>query len=100
MLQEFITFDNMTLVLRCVSTSAGAKVPIRYRLTELMRSWEQQQEEPPGSRTFRRMAQLVDLSPDTLNRIANQKVTRIDHETIEKLCTFFGCELYDLMVLE
>lgn len=75
-------------------------MPIRYRLTTLMRNWEEQHGEPAGSLTFRRMAELVELSPDTLNRIAKQKVTRIDHETIEKLCTFFGCELTDLMVLE
>jgi DNA-binding Xre family transcriptional regulator len=75
-------------------------VTIRYRITELMRTWEQERGEPAGSLTFRRMAELVQLSPDTLNRIANQKVTRIDHETIEKLCAFFDCELTDLMVLE
>jgi putative transcriptional regulator len=75
-------------------------VPIRYRLTDLMREWERQHEEPPGSLTFRRLAALVELSPDTLNRIANQKVTRIDHETVEKLCTFFKCGLTDLMILD
>lgn len=75
-------------------------MPIRYRLTELMRTWEQQQGEQPGSLTFRRLAELVTLSPDTLNRIANQKVTRIDHETIDKLCDFFGCDLSGLMVRE
>lgn len=73
-------------------------MPIYYRLNELMRAWETQHEEPSGSLTFRRLAQLVNLSPDTLNRIANQKVTRIDHETIDKLCDFFGCELSDLIV--
>jgi DNA-binding Xre family transcriptional regulator len=46
------------------------------------------------------MAELVQMSPDTLNRIAKQKVTRIDHVTIEKLCAFFDCELTDLMTLE
>jgi len=75
-------------------------MPIRYRLVELMRTWETDQGEPPGSLTFRRLAELVDLSPDTLNRIANQKVTRIDHETIDKLCSFFSCDLVDLMVRE
>lgn len=75
-------------------------MPIRYRLVELMRAWEVDQGEPPGSLTFRRLAELVDLSPDTLNRIANQKVTRIDHETIDKLCNFFSCGLTDLMVRE
>ena len=75
-------------------------MPIHYRLVTLMREWEQRQDEEQGNLTFRRLAQLVSLSPDTLNRIANQKVTRIDHETIEKLCDFFGCELSDLMVRE
>jgi putative transcriptional regulator len=75
-------------------------MPIRYRLVELMRAWEADRGEPAGSLTFRRLAELVDLSPDTLNRIANQKVTRIDHETIDKLCAFFGCELSDLMIRE
>lgn len=73
-------------------------MPIYYRLTELMRAWEVQHREPAGSLTFRRLAGLVHLSPDTLNRIANQKVTRIDHETIDKLCDFFGCDLPNLMV--
>lgn len=75
-------------------------MPIRYRLAELMRTWEQQHDEGPGSLTFRRLAQLVNLSPDTLNRIAKQKITRIDHETIEKLCAFFECHLAELIVLE
>ncbi len=75
-------------------------MPIRYQLVELMQAWQEQHNEPPGSLTFRRLAQLVDLSPDTLNRIANQKVTRIDHETVDKLCDFFGCGLSDLMVRE
>ena len=75
-------------------------MPIRYQLVELMRSWESGQGEPSGSLTFRRLAELVDLSPDTLNRIANQKVSRIDHETIDKLCEFFNCGLSELMVRE
>ncbi len=73
---------------------------IRYRLIELMRTWEQEKGEPAGSLTFRRLAGLIALSPDTLNRIANQKVTRIDHDTVEKLCGFFGCDIQDLMVRE
>ncbi|MFV9507810.1 MAG: helix-turn-helix domain-containing protein [Oscillochloridaceae bacterium umkhey_bin13] len=63
-----------------------------------MRGWEVEHGEAVGSLTFRRLAELVQLSPDTLNRIANQRVTRIDHETIDKLCNFFGCDLSELMV--
>lgn len=89
-------------MLQQVSTSVKRSarehpMPIRYRLTELMREWELQHGELQGNLTFRRLAQLAELSPDTLNRIANQKVTRIDHETIDKLCAFFGCDLSDLM---
>lgn len=83
-----------------VLIESGGFLPIRYRLTELMRGWEQQHQEPTGSLTFRRMAELVNLSPDTLNRIARQHVTRIDHDTIDKLCAFFNCELTDLIVLD
>ena len=75
-------------------------MPIYYRLVDLMRSWEQCEGEEIGSLTFRRLAQRVNLSPDTLNRIANQKIPRIDHETIDKLCDFFGCELGDLIMRE
>jgi putative transcriptional regulator len=75
-------------------------MPIRYRLNELMRAWEVDHKESPKSLTFRRLAGLVSLSPDTLNRVANQKVTRIDHETIEKLCKFFKCDISDLITLE
>lgn len=91
MLQEVITF---------VKLIHWRPMPIRYRLVELMRAWETARGEQVGSLTFRRLAELVDLSPDTLNRIANQRVTRIDHETIDKLCEFFGCGLSDLMVRE
>jgi DNA-binding Xre family transcriptional regulator len=88
MLQEVITSVNWEAM------------PIRYQLVELMRAWETDQDEPPGSLTFRRLAALINLSPDTVNRIANQKVTRIDHETIDKLCGFFDCELSDLIIRE
>jgi DNA-binding Xre family transcriptional regulator len=73
---------------------------IRYRLVELMRRWELDHGESPGDLTYRRLGELVNLSPDTLNRIAKQKVTRIDHGTIDKLCAFFGCNLSELMVRE
>ncbi len=90
MLQQVITIVK--------TTAHKEPMPIYYRLVDLMRSWEQREGEETGSLTFRRLAQRVNLSPDTLNRIANQKITRIDHETIDKLCDFFGCELGDLMM--
>jgi len=92
MLQQVITIVK--------TTAHKEPMPIYYRLVDLMRSWEQREGEETGSLTFRRLAQRVNLSPDTLNRIANQKITRIDHETIDKLCDFFGCELGDLMMRE
>ena len=92
MLQQVITIVK--------TTAHKEPMPIYYRLVDLMRSWEQREGEETGSLTFRRLAQRVSLSPDTLNRIANQKITRIDHETIDKLCDFFGCELGDLMMRE
>lgn len=53
-----------------------------------------------GSLTYRKLAKLTGLSPDTLNRIANNKVTRIDHHTLETLCAFFECQVQDLIVIQ
>lgn len=40
------------------------------------------------------------LSRTTVSNLYNDKATRIDFETIERLCTLFDCELNDLLFLE
>ncbi len=73
---------------------------IEYRLVTLMREYEQKKAMKSGSLTYRKLAKLTGLSPDTLNRIANNKVTRIDHHTLETLCAFFECQVQDLIVIQ
>ena len=40
------------------------------------------------------------LSRNTVSNLYNNKATRIDYETIEKLCDLFNCELSELFALE
>ncbi|MBE5758086.1 MAG: helix-turn-helix transcriptional regulator [Clostridiales bacterium] len=40
------------------------------------------------------------LARSTVTQLYHDKATRIDFETVEKLCTLFGCEIGDLLVLE
>lgn len=40
------------------------------------------------------------LARSTVTQLYHDKATRIDFETVEKLCNLFGCEIGDLLVLE
>lgn len=40
------------------------------------------------------------LARSTVTQLYHDKATRIDFETVEKLCKLFGCEIGDLLVLE
>jgi len=40
------------------------------------------------------------LSRSTVTQLYHDKATRIDFETIEKLCDLFDCDLNDLFCLE
>lgn len=40
------------------------------------------------------------LSRTTISNLYNDKATRIDFETIEKLCMLFNCELNRLLCIE
>lgn len=39
------------------------------------------------------------LSRNTISNLYNDKATRIDYDTIEKLCHLFGCSLDELFEL-
>jgi putative transcriptional regulator len=39
------------------------------------------------------------LSRNTVSNLYNDKATRIDYETIEKLCKLFACTLNDLFCI-
>lgn len=40
------------------------------------------------------------LARSTVTQLYHDKATRIDFETIEKLCTLFQCEITELLKLE
>lgn len=37
------------------------------------------------------------LSRNTISNLYNDKATRIDYSTIEKLCSLFSCEINELL---
>ncbi len=51
-------------------------------------------------RTVTELSSLVGLTPKALYGIMNGKTKRIDFETITKLCSFFECNVSELMTLE
>lgn len=40
------------------------------------------------------------LSRSTVSSLYNDKATRVDYETVERLCDLFGCELQELFTIE
>ena len=56
------------------------------------------EQEPPLSQTD--LINRLSLGSHTISRIYNNTFQRIDAETVEKLCDFFGCKLADLFELK
>ncbi len=48
----------------------------------------------------RKIAERTGIAPTTLNRLYKNEFSRIDTNTIEKLCDFFSCNIEDLFVLK
>jgi len=48
--------------------------------------------------SYRKMGEELGLSPTVLNRL-NGHFERVDVDTIEKLCTFFGIGIDELLVI-
>jgi putative transcriptional regulator len=46
--------------------------------------------------TQKQLASLTGLSPTTINQLYQNKFTRIDKDTVEKLCDYFDCQVADL----
>lgn len=44
--------------------------------------------------------QKANLSRSTITALYHDRATRIDYETIEKLCSLFDCKVDDLFVLD
>lgn len=47
----------------------------------------------------RELARRTGLSPATVNKLHNDEFDRVDRNTVEVLCNYFGCDLGDLFVL-
>ncbi len=50
--------------------------------------------------SYREIAKVTGVPVSTISRMARDKVTRFDAETLSALCAYFGCALGDLLVYE
>lgn len=48
--------------------------------------------------TIEDVHRLTGLSRSTISNLYNDKATRVDYNTIDKLCQLFGCGVYELLV--
>jgi putative transcriptional regulator len=69
------------------------KLKIRCKLAVLMA-----QQDPPL--TQKKLAEELGLGSHTVHRLYTNDFTRIDTQTIEKLCGYFRCGLSDLFELK
>ena len=47
--------------------------------------------------TQKKLAELANLRPSTINAIYNERATRIDYDVLDKLCVALGCQPGDLL---
>lgn len=43
------------------------------------------------------VSRLTGMSPSTISNIYNEKVKRMDYDTMDKLCKLFNCKIQDLI---
>ncbi|WP_028856110.1 helix-turn-helix domain-containing protein [Psychrilyobacter atlanticus] len=43
------------------------------------------------------VSRLTGMSPSTISNIYNEKIKRMDYDTIDKLCKLFDCKIQDLI---
>lgn len=67
---------------------------IRFKLAEMI---EKRQFSEGRRITIAEIAEQTGLNRMTLSKILNVKGYGTGTETIDKLCTYFGCEVQDLM---
>jgi putative transcriptional regulator len=66
---------------------------LRCRLRILMA-----EADPPISQA--ELAKTLSLGPNTVNKLFNNNFKRVDAETVEKLCHYFGCNINELFELK
>jgi DNA-binding Xre family transcriptional regulator len=70
---------------------------LRFKLRTLMAVMSDR----TGQRvTYETINAATGIAVSALSHVANNKVTRLDASTIERLCEFFKCDLTDLVDLE
>ncbi len=47
--------------------------------------------------TIREVSKLTGMSNTTISHLYNEKVTRLDFKTLEKLCKLFDCNTQDII---
>jgi len=47
--------------------------------------------------TQKKLAEMANLRPSTINAIYNERATRIDYDVLDKLCVALGCQPGDLL---
>lgn len=43
------------------------------------------------------VSRLTGMSPSTISNIYNEKIKRMDYDTVDKLCKLFNCKIQDLI---
>lgn len=51
-------------------------------------------------KSINQLSKLTGITRPTLTKIYNNDLNRIDFNTVSTLCTFFDCDIEDLMVME
>lgn len=69
---------------------------MKWKLKQLMA----QREMVTGERqTYRKIAEVTRISPNTLSALATGKAQQVGVSTIERLLDYFDCQPNDLMVI-
>jgi putative transcriptional regulator len=54
----------------------------------------------PQRLTQKRLVEETKIAGSTISRLYKNEFTRVDTQTIQKLCDYFGCEIEDFLVLK
>jgi putative transcriptional regulator len=65
---------------------------VRFKLHELMGKHK--------IKSINKLSNLTGITRPTLTKIYENDLTRIDFGTIQTLCTFFDCDIEELMTME
>ena len=71
---------------------------VKNRLAELIAIKARQEER--GRISNREIAEVLGISPVTVNRYVNNEITRFDSDTVQKLCDYLDCSIGELLYLD